>query len=187
MIEPLHQIDPTDVQLALAHDEQQFLAMFSSYPSAEVSEDPSVDWMIGNNPLGLFNNVYRTQLDSTDADPRIGAVLARFLARGVPRLVWTVLPGDEPAGLGVLLEAHHGLMHVRDEMLMAVNLDEVPEVDLEVGGLQIEQVTTESALRDWVYVDGFAFDPPWQVQARAVNLSWYSHVVLEREAPLAGR
>jgi ribosomal protein S18 acetylase RimI-like enzyme len=184
MIGPLHQLDPTEVQLALAHDEQKFLAMFSSHPSAEVSTDPSVDWIIGGNPLGLFNNVYRTQFDSADADPRIDAVLARFLARGAQRLVWTVPPGDEPASLGVRLEAHHGLLHVRDEMLMAVDLNAIPAVDFGVGGLQIEQVTTEPALREWVYVDGFAFDPPWQAEARAVNFGWYRHVVLERRAPI---
>ncbi len=39
---PLQQLDPADVNHAMAHDEQQFYAQFSTYPGAEASTDPSV-------------------------------------------------------------------------------------------------------------------------------------------------
>jgi ribosomal protein S18 acetylase RimI-like enzyme len=181
---PLQQLDTAFIELALAQDEQQFYAQFSTYPGTDVSTDPSVYWMIGGDGLGLWSSVYRTRFEPADVDRQITAVLARFLARGVPRMFWTVAPGDQPSDLGMRLVVHHGLEYVRQEGMMAVNLDALPAIDQARGGLQINVVATEAALREWVHLAGFAFPSQLQDEARIVNLNWYRHVVLKKQGPL---
>src|SRR3989442_15657049 len=91
-----------------------------------------------------------------ETDVRVREVLGFFRSRNRP-MTWITGPSTTPADLGGRLVTH-GLVHLKDEVGMAVELDALGERPTVPAGFRFERVLDEDRFEDFVRVHAAVHD-----------------------------
>jgi GNAT superfamily N-acetyltransferase len=136
-------------QVALALDANKIAAgtLLSTLPHAALHEEPGLLWFETGIALDAYNGVLQTHLSREELPAAIERVLAHFQEHRLP-FHWYVGLTFEPANPGDMLE-EGGLIHDEDEPGMAADLHSLAEDLPAVPQLVIDEVLTESQLRQW--------------------------------------
>jgi GNAT superfamily N-acetyltransferase len=132
------------------------IAMAHVIPGGEVHETKDLTWIATTIPNKIYNGVYRTSLNVSDADEKIQEIVKEFRSRRVP-FIWQIGPSTTPANLAERLTAN-GFTHYEDEPGMALELSRMNEDFPHPSGLEISRIHDASRLNDWVSV--WAYDAP---------------------------
>jgi GNAT superfamily N-acetyltransferase len=134
-------------------NEVQFLMALGRAGGGEEREDGEVTWTIGGSPIAYHNCVVRAELSGARVDAVIAQSQYLMLAKGVPGS-WHVGPSMYPSDLGEHLVAHG--FEGGAEPGMAVELADLASID-EPPGVQLERVTSDTALADYQHVLSLSF------------------------------
>jgi GNAT superfamily N-acetyltransferase len=161
-------IDPATIaEVIEANMNAQFLS-FARLPGAVFHDGPRSVWVDAGLPVSYFNSVVQADLDPSEVDAEVGAVIEHFQGRG-QSFMWHVGPATRPADLDGALLAH-GLTHAETEPGMAVELGRVPAQAGHPAGLTIAPVRDRQALATWV--DVWLFPLPVDERPLFVD-AWY--------------
>lgn len=112
-------------------------------------------WAIGNSPIDYFNCVVHADLSHEEADGEIETSLERMRTYGVPGS-WHVGPSMRPPDLFARLLAH-GFEYGGDDIVMAVDLQALPEEMPAPADFVVERVNDEAGLVEWAATFGSGF------------------------------
>jgi ribosomal protein S18 acetylase RimI-like enzyme len=127
-------------------------------PQVELHDESDALWSATRIRDPYLNRVYWARFSREDADRRVGEILTHFVSRELP-LSWHIGPSSEPPDLGTLLVSR-GLIRLKDEIGMALDLSTLGQGVPAPSGLAIEAVAGKSALRSWVEVVAAGFEFP---------------------------
>jgi GNAT superfamily N-acetyltransferase len=163
---------PSRLVSAIEDETAALYARMRGWPGATVHDAPDLGWVLTHVRSPMFNGVYRTRLDSGQADAAIAALVAEARAREVP-LLWWVMPGTQPADLSTRLEAQ-GFVLADHRTGMALDLSTVCEDVPALPGLEISPVRIGATLRLWtqVHAQGDGWPEPVAEASMEVFSRW---------------
>jgi GNAT superfamily N-acetyltransferase len=126
-----------------------FLLALARAAGSDERNDPDIQWIIGQSPIGYHNAVVRANLPPDQADAAILASIERFRAYQVPG-TWHVGPSMTPTDLGARLIAH-GFVDAGAEPGMAADLHALHEDIAVPDDLLIRRVTSAEELALWTH------------------------------------
>lgn len=144
-------VDTSDAGLAAAIEADQVATrVLAPEVPVEIHEDPDATWGIASYPDPFRSVVVSARFAEEDADRRIAEIAAAFEARGTGFL-WWLAPFHRPAGLGARL-VRAGLQYEGKAPAMAMDLEALPRDEALPPRLQVEPVTDEATLREFIQV-----------------------------------
>ena len=146
---PLTDVSDAGFAAAIEADQIATRVLAPEVP-VEVHDDPDATWGIARYPDPFRSVVVCARFAVGDADQRIAEIAAAFEARGTGFL-WWLAPFHEPADLGARL-VRAGLQYEGKAPAMAMDLEELPRDEALPSGLEIEPVTDEATLREFIQV-----------------------------------
>jgi GNAT superfamily N-acetyltransferase len=141
---------PNTVIEAMAANLSQYNRFYAELPGGELHIEPDCTWIVSGVPEKWFNVVLDNRFEEKGLRERVAALLNEFRRRGLP-MSWTIFPGATPPNLPTVLLTQ-GLLPDSAEPGMALDLLNLAQNVRQPGGLTIERVAEQSALREWAGV-----------------------------------
>ncbi len=135
-----------------------------SSSESEIIEEPDLLRIVTSRGTASRSSVTMARFRGAQTDVRIREVLGFFRSRN-RSMTWITGPSTRPADLGGRLLTH-GLVHLKDERGMAVELDGLRELPTVPAGFRPERVLDEDRFEDFVRVHAAVHDlPPNQARS----------------------
>lgn len=127
-----------------------------SSSESEIIEEPDLLRIVTSPGTASRSSVTMARFRGATTDVRVREVLGFFRSRN-RSMTWITGPSTRPADLGERLVTH-GLVHLKDELGMALELDALGELPTVPEGFRLERVLDDDRFEDFVRVHAAVHD-----------------------------
>jgi GNAT superfamily N-acetyltransferase len=132
---------------AIEMNMQETAVRWGQLIGATFHEDEESAWLLSDLPIELGSGIIRTHVSAENQGEAAEKLIQRFTNYHKP-MTWLICPSTQPSDLRQRLQARGWF--IDDAPGMALDLLTLDEHTAQVDGLNIERVSDDTALRQWI-------------------------------------